>query len=667
MGKSPAYPRFVDVALPVPVDRTFTYNVPLELCESISAGARISVPFGKRKMVGYALSFPDEAPAGLGTKDIVAVIDQPPMLTGPILELAAWMAEYYVQPMGIVLKAVLPASIRGAGRKKGGDELAERFPEEPERPELNPDQTQVFEAVVKSISEGRGERFLLAGVTGSGKTEVYLRCIEEVLAAGRSAIVLVPEIALIPQSTSRFQRRFGGKVSVLHSRLTGPQRSTIWKKAASGEVRVIIGPRSAVFVPVRDLGIIVVDEEQDSSFKQEEKPHYSAIRAAEFRSRNENAALLLGSATPSLESWHEASSGGITSFRLNDRPTGGGMPEVEVVDMREKEGLFSEELLGAAEDCVDRNEQGIILINRRGHANYVQCRSCGWIARCPHCSISLTYHSRGNSLICHYCGHMESTPGRCPRCGEFGVIQKGAGTQRVEMELQNLVPSARVLRMDLDTTKGKTGHLDLLESFGRGEADILMGTQMVAKGHHFPNVTLVGILSADDGLNFPDFRAAERTFQLLSQAAGRTGRGKKGGRVIIQAFAPDHFIYDYIQAHDFDGFATTEIELRRQLRYPPVTSLMLFTLSSRSMTVAAETAERVMEALVASGAAGGDGILGPTPALIEKLRGNYRFHVLARGEIGFADRKVLAAAARKAMTGAKGVDIQWNVDPVNLF
>ncbi|MCK4236780.1 MAG: primosomal protein N', partial [Candidatus Krumholzibacteria bacterium] len=503
-------------------------------------------------------------------------------------------------------------------------------------------------------------------VTGSGKTEVYLRCIGEVLRMGGSALVLVPEIALIPQTTTRFRRRFGREVAVLHSRLTGAQRFSIWKGAARGDIRVVIGARSAVFVPLRGLGIIVVDEEQDASFKQKEKPHYDAVAVADFRARSERAVLLLGSATPALETYESSRKGDIRSLRLYSRPAAGRMPPVEIVDMRGKQEIFSEELLDAVEAVIKKGEQAIILLNRRGHANYVQCRKCGWIEICPNCSISLTYHSRGLKLICHYCGYERRPPDFCPACGAYKVIHRGVGTQRIEMELGNLVVGARLARMDLDTTSGKRGHLEILWKFSRGETDILLGTQMVAKGHHYPNVTLVGVLSADWGLNFPDFRAAERTFRLLSQAAGRTGRGEKEGRVIIQTYAPDHYIFAYLVNHDYEGFAKKELALRSELRYPPSGRLTLFTVSSGSAENARRGGEEVRGKLDDLFAAKGIDVLGPTPALIERLRGKHRVQVLVKGNLDAGEKKKMVGAARKAVSGLGRIDLQWDVDPVDL-
>lgn len=659
-------PLLVDVAVPFPVDRLFTYGVPESLRGRVRPGARVLVPFGPRRVTGYVIEGRSRAPRSVAIRDIAGIVDEEPLLTGELLDLARWMSGYYLHPLGEVLGAVLPSSIKGKGRLSAEDETAGKFPAEIERPTLTGEQETAFRAVSDAIATGGYARYLLHGVTGSGKTEVYLRCIEEALRGGKSALVLVPEIALIPQSVSRFRRRFGASVAVLHSRLTGAQRAVLWRGARSGEIRIVVGARSAGFVPLRNLGVIVIDEEQDPSFKQEDKPRYSAVRVAEFRARNEGAVLLLGSATPSLETYDAARRGEMGYLVLRSRPGGLEMPRVEIVDMRGRFEILSEKLLQALEECVGRKEQAVVLLNRRGHANYVQCRKCGWIEQCPHCSISLTFHGRGQKLLCHYCGFHESVPDACPRCGEYKIVHRGVGTERVEMELMNLLPGVKVARMDLDTTAGRAGHLAVLEKFASGEKDILLGTQMVAKGHHYPAVTLIGVLAADRGLQFPDFRSAERTFRLLFQAAGRTGRGEKGGRVLVQTYAPDHFIYEHLVRHDYEGFAARELEMRRSLGYPPAGSLLLFTVSARSEGQTASAASRVVDALTAMSAGAAREILGPSPPPIERLRGRYRLQVLVKGELDSGTRGSMVRAAREALAGMKAIDLQWDVDPVSL-
>lgn len=659
--------RYVDVALPLPVDKFFTYRVPYGAFDGLAAGCRVRVRFGKRMMTGYVASFRGKPEGKFQVRDISEALDERPLLGRDLFDLARWMAGYYIHPLGEILKVMLPPGVKGKQRKiveRGGDWS---FPLDAKSPELDPQQKAVFGEVSKSLRAGEYMNALLHGVTGSGKTEVYLRCIEEALKIGKSAIVLVPEIALIPQATARFFRRFESKVAILHSRLTGAQRHGILKMASEGDLKVIIGPRSAVFAPIRDLGIIVIDEEQDPSFKQQEKPHYNAVDVADKRAKDSGAVLLMGSATPSLSRYKIARESKSAYFRLESRHSAAGMPPVEIIDMRKEKGLFSTNLLDHLEGCRSRGEQGIVLINRRGHANFVQCRKCGWIERCPNCSISLTYHSRGSSQICHYCGYRKDPPGRCGGCGAYSLSRTGAGTQKVEMELLNLIPGIRIARMDFDTTSGRNGHMAVLERFGRGDADVLLGTQMVAKGHHFPDVTVVGILSADYGLNFPDYMASERTFQLLFQAAGRTGRGEKEGRVIVQTYAPEHYIFQYLTGHDFDGFAETELSLRRQLRYPPESGLILFTLSSRNYEKASEAADSLCGSLKKTAEGMDASCLGPAPAQIGRLRGKYRFQAMVKGEIDHSAKKALVLSAIGSVAERRGVELKWDVDPVNFF
>jgi primosomal protein N' (replication factor Y) len=659
---------YAEVALPVPVDGTFTYIVPEDIAVTLAPGCRVMVPFGRRRMTGYVVSIHSDPPGGYRLRKIAALIDEEPMITPVLLDLARWMSGYYAHSLGEVLRAILPASLKGKGRKKAvssGDSL---FPEDEHRPELTPEQGEAFDEISRSIARKEFARFLVYGVTGSGKTEVYLRCIEEVLADGGGAIVLIPEISLVPQTTARFRRRFGDRVAVIHSRLTGPQRASIWRDAAAGKVDVVIGARSAVFVPMRDLRVIVVDEEQDSSFKQQEKPHYSAVDVAEFRARAEGAVMVSGSATPSLESWYRSGPGGdFARFVLPGRPGAGKLPPVEIIDMRKKRRGISEVLLDALDSSLSAGRQAIVLINRRGFANCLQCPKCGWIGKCPNCSISLTWHSRGGRLTCHYCGYGGATPEKCPECGTFGFVRLGRGTQKVETDLANLLPGARILRMDLDTTAGGSGHSDILERFAAGGADILLGTQMVAKGHHYPNVTVVGVLSADAGLNFPDFRASERTFQLLSQAAGRTGRGSEGGKVYIQTYTPEHYIFDFIVRHDFPGFAGAEIASRQQFGYPPAGRLVMMTVAARTREGAVLGGEAVAAAARSSGAVPDMAVLGPVPAMIERMRGMYRVQLLIRADIGADEKRALIDAARVAASGMRGLTLQWDVDPVDIF
>src|SRR5690606_7068872 len=414
---------------------------------------------------------------------------------------------------------------------------------------LTPEQERAFRAIVGPLREGRHHRILLHGVTGSGKTEVYLQAIDETLKQGRQAIVLVPEISLTPQMVARFKGRFGPRVAVLHSGLSGGERFDEWRKIRSGEVQVAIGARSAIFAPFSNLGLIVIDEEHESSYKQEEQPKYHAREVAFRRGMAHRAVVVLGTATPAVETIYRAGRGELERVVLSRRVQGRPLPRVDVVDMREelREGnrsIFSRMLQEALEQCVSRGEQAVLFLNRRGFSTFVLCRSCGKVMECPHCDISLTFHRTNRTLRCHYCGYAEPVPETCPACGSSHIRYFGTGTQRVEEEIARLFPGMRVIRMDVDTTNRKGAHEELLGRFGAGEADVLLGTQMIAKGLDFPRVTLVGVIAADIMLHLPDFRAAERTFQLLTQVSGRAGRHDLSGRVVIQTYSPKHYSID---------------------------------------------------------------------------------------------------------------------------
>ncbi len=446
-----------------------------------------------------------------------------------------------------------------------------------------PGQADVYETITRTVIARESKVFLLQGVTGSGKTEVYLQSIALCIEQGRQAIVLVPEISLTPQMVERFKSRFGDAVAVLHSRLSGGERYDEWRKIKERRVKVAIGARSAIFAPFEQIGLIIIDEEHESSYKQEETPKYHAREVAVKRARQHNAVVVLGSATPSLESFMAARRaslqlGGGALLPLPQRALGRPLPPVEVVDMREelKDGnrsMFSRRLHSALQQCLERGEQAVLLLNRRGYSTFVMCRSCGYTAGCPHCDISLTYHQRTRMLRCHYCGHAERSPETCPDCGSEHIRFFGTGTQRVEEELVKLFPGIRVIRMDVDTTTEKGSHEKWLTQFGQHKADVLLGTQMVAKGLDFPLVTLVGVIAADSSLNLPDFRAAEKTFQLLTQVAGRAGRHHLPGQVVIQSYMPEHYSIQTAKLHDYDAFLEEELKHRRLLSYPPFCGL----------------------------------------------------------------------------------------------
>jgi primosomal protein N' (replication factor Y) len=708
----------VDVALPLPLFRTFTYAVEGRR-EPLDAGTRVLVPFRNRKEIGIVVGAgsPRE---GITPKAVAAIPDDAPVLAPAMLALCKWIAEYYVVPVGVALRCALPAALSGpdvpvpARKHRRVARLARELPSLLHRDNIfarAPQQRALFELIESlggrvavehlvqrltfspSVLKGlvarglvtieqdvvardpflsravpsarplvpsaaqreaiealrgakAGETFLLHGVTGSGKTLVYIELLRTVVEErGQSAIVLVPEIALTPQTVDRFRAAFGDRVAVLHSALSDGERYDAWLALRRGEKRIAVGARSAIFAPLASLGAIIVDEEHESSYKQGEAPRYHARELAIVRARAEGAVVVLGSATPSLESWVNAASGKYRLLTLPERVGGARLPSIEVVDIRPQQRpaadgapvdpfrrVFSDRLESALADRLTREEQSILLLNRRGYASFVQCGDCGDVASCPHCSISLTYHRTPERLVCHYCQHAEPPRSRCPRCAGSLLRQRGLGTQQVERLVAERFPSARIARMDVDTTSGKWAHAEILDRVGRGEVDVLLGTQMIAKGLDFPNVTLVGVVDADVGINLPDFRASERSFQLLSQVAGRAGRGPKGGEVIIQTRVPAHHAVRCAVAHDYHGFVRTELEGREKPVYPPFIRV--------ANVVFSGTTEAATARLALSGAAwlqklvrrsgGTTLVVGPAPCAVDRIKQRWRWHLLLK-------------------------------------
>lgn len=515
----------------------------------------------------------------------------------------------------------------------GGDKTS--FPLTP-----NADQAAALREITKALTDGRYGVFLLRGVTGSGKTEVYLQAIAKTLAAGKQAIVLVPEISLTPQTVRRFKARFGQRVAVLHSALSPGERYDEWRRIRSGDADIVVGARSAVFAPFTNLGLIVIDEEHEQSYKQEEMPRYHARDVALWRAGKHRAVVLLGSATPAVESAYMAEKGIYQALilpqRIEDRP----LPQVEIIDMRQElqsgnRTILSRRLREAISQCLHRQEQMIILLNRRGYATCVLCRECGHVLQCTNCRVSLKYHEPDESVRCHYCGLEMPVPRRCPECRGRYLRRFGVGTQRVEEVLRHEFPGARLLRMDFDTTRRKGAHGAILGQFGRGDADILLGTQMIAKGLDFPNVTLVGVITADTALNIPDFRAGERTFQLLTQVGGRAGRGDKKGEVIIQTYTPNHYSIEAAARQDYLAFYHEELAFRRELAYPPYSFLARILISGPEEEEVIKTAHSITDTLrreMHTQVGAELSILGPSPAPLSMVRNRYRWHTLLKGE-----------------------------------
>ena len=499
---------------------------------------------------------------------------------------------------------------------------------------LNEEQGAAVQAITQQIEHG-GKPFLLEGVTGSGKTEVYLQVIQEALSRGKTAIMLVPEISLTPQVTNRFIERFGKKVAILHSGLSNGERYDEWRKVERGEAQVVVGARSAIFAPLKNIGAIIIDEEHEASYKQDSNPRYHARDVALLRAKYNQAVLVLGSATPSLESRARAGKGVYHFLQLTKRAKPQAqIPEVEIVDFRDYIGQneasnFTPILLEAIQDKLDRKEQVVLMLNRRGYSSFVMCRECGTVDTCPNCDISLTLHMDTKSMNCHYCGFSKGIPHTCPNCSSRSIRYYGTGTQKAYGELAEAFPQARILRMDVDTTRKKGSHEQILKEFGEGRADILLGTQMIAKGLDFPNVTLVGVLNADTALNLPDFRSSERTFQLLTQVAGRAGRAEKEGHVIIQSYNPKHYAITFAKNQDYEGFYAYEMSIRKQLAYPPYYFTVGLTLSHK---IEAEVVKKSYEVLnmIRSGLSDKVQILGPTPKPIARTHNLYHYQLIIK-------------------------------------
>jgi primosomal protein N' (replication factor Y) len=808
---APVTPLVCSVALPLPSHQPYRYRIPTALADRVRRGARVVVPVRGGEMVGVVLDCGDGPVEGL--KAVYAAPDADPLLREPLLALAQWVARYYAAPIGLALRATVPAALWGRSRlvaelrapgaaaggtsremiaaleRAGGRATATALARKLRRPvwdtlqrlaragvvaldveppELGPaagrsrtmvltrslpsllEREQVFgraarqraayeaidalggdvelahltgqlgfaPAVLRALVERGVARFgerealrdpfrdvtaesptdltvaqrdavrvlqelpagqtaLLFGVTGSGKTVVYLEALRDEVARGRGAIVLVPEIALTPQTVARVRGAFGDTVAVLHSGLSDGERADAWRALATGRRRVVVGARSAVFAPVANLAAIVVDEEHDASYKHGETPRYHARDVAARRAQLEEARLILGSATPSLDVW--AIRDRVRLVRLPERVSAPRLPAVQLVDLRSAPRVaesgpvpWSEVLDAGVADRLARGEQVMLLLNRRGFAHYLQCPSCGLVPECPSCSIALTVHQTPSALRCHYCGHREPVPERCARCGHATQRMRGVGTQTLERWLAERFPRARLARMDADTTSTRWSHRHLLDAFGRQELDLLFGTQMIAKGLDFPQVTLVGVVDADTGLHLPDFRAAERTYQLVAQVAGRAGRGPRGGEVLVQTRSPDHPALRAAAAHDYEGFASQELESRRTPAYPPHVALANVVISGTREDEVARGAAEVAEwlrGLVEARRAPAE-VVGPAPAPLARIKQRWRWHLVLRSpERQWVGRLVRYAARRAPHAGRGGglVRVVFDRDPVSLL
>lgn len=514
------------------------------------------------------------------------------------------------------------------------DPFADRVFEQEVKQKLTIEQQHAFDTVKTTLDGDEARTFLLHGVTGSGKTEIYLQTIEAVLNKGKQAMMLVPEIALTPQMVLRFKRRFGDDVAVLHSGLSTGEKYDEWQKIRDGRARVSVGARSSIFAPFKELGLIIIDEEHESTYKQEDYPRYHAREIAQWRSQYHNCPIILGSATPCLESFARAEKGVYTLLSLPHRVNQQALPNIDIIDMREElsrgnRSMFSNDLRDAMNARLKKKEQIVLFLNRRGYASFMLCRDCGHVPQCPNCDISLTYHKTTDQLKCHYCGYEETPSNQCPNCESEHIRQMGTGTQRVEELLQQEFPDARIIRMDVDTTSRKGAHEKLLSDFEQGKGDILLGTQMIAKGLDYPNITLVGVLNADTMLNLPDFRASERTYQILTQVAGRAGRHEKEGQVIIQTYNPEHYAIQDVKQNNYLTFYQREMTYRKLGKYPPYYFLINFTISHKEMKKVMEASKHIHHILLQH-LTSKSYVLGPSPAALSRINNEYRFQILVK-------------------------------------
>ena len=663
----------VRVAVPIPKEESFVYEFPEG--EPPTPGLRVLVPFGRRRLWGTVLGVERERHA-YAIKPIAGIPEPRVVLTQEILDLCRWVAGYYASTFGEVLHAAAPpptALKRRAARAPAPEEAPWLTSAPPARDRLNEDQLAALAVLEEAIRGSSFRAFLLFGVTGSGKTAVYLHAAAEALRRGGQGLVLVPEIALSPQTLDSIRRGGFERVALYHSTLTPRERADVWRAAAAGELDLVVGTRSAIFLPFPDLRFIVVDEEQDGAYKQDDSPRYHARDVALVRAQRLGATVALVSATPSLETYARAERGHCEILRLPRRVDGRPLATVRVTDLRQRAAPngplpssrhLSPMLLEAMAGAMERREQGILFLNRRGHSTYLQCRGCGQVSRCARCDVSLTVHMEDQTLRCHYCGAQRKLVTVCAECGASNHWFGGVGIQRIEREVEVLFPKARLARLDLDAVRRRGSAAAILRAFREGETDFLLGTQMVTKGFDFHGVTLVGIIVADLQLYLPDFRAAERTFQLLTQVAGRAGRGERPGEVIMQSYDPDHPALRCAAAQDYEAFFAQEAAERRELHYPPYGHLIEVEIrgTRKERVVAGAATLRDSLARLARGA--GVELLGPAPKPLARLHGTERWHILVRS----TSRQAIQAYLKKILPvvrGSKipGVAVMLDVDP----
>ena len=708
------------------VDKTFDYIVPFEYIEKIKIGMRVKVPFASRELEGFVLDLVNSTDDNYELKEIISIVDTEPILNNELLHLGQFMSKKYFSTLISCYQTMLPKALKAQNKTTINKKMI-KYVElcSNSFPKLKPNQEKIVEylringkvkkeevnkisvsgvntlikngiiieslieeyrlvtkdinkeketfkltveqqeAKNKILSQTQSSVFLLHGVTGSGKTVVYMEIVEEMLNRGKDSIFLVPEISLTPQMVYHFKSRFGDEVAVLHSRLSEGEKYDEYRKIVEGKVHIVVGARSAVFAPFKNLGAIIIDEEHTTSYKQDNNPKYSAIEIAIERAKNNNAIVILGSATPSLETYARSIKGLYTLVELKHRVNTNNLPLVEIVDMSKEKhrgSIFSSRLITEVNKRLEEHEQIILLLNRRGYSSFITCSNCGYTAKCPHCDITLTYHKTSNTLRCHYCGYADKMNDICPSCGEKAIKTLGTGTEKVEEEIKKVF-NARVVRMDLDTTSKKGSHEKIITAFKNHEYDILLGTQMIAKGLDFSNVTLVGVINADTSLMIPNYRSNEYTFQLLMQTAGRSGRGEKKGSVIIQTFNPEHYAITLASKHDYIDFFKQEMEVRRKLSYPPYYYLIYIKVIGKDYNKISIESNKIASILTRE--LKNSKILGPTTCSVFKLNGLFRFGIIIKYKKEEKMEEVLQSLVNH-YKGNQTVKVDIDVNPNNF-
>ena len=708
------------------VDKTFDYIVPFEYIENIKIGMRVKVPFASRELEGFVLDLVNSTDDNYELKEIISIVDTEPILNNELLHLGQFMSKKYFSTLISCYQTMLPKALKAQNKTTINKKMI-KYVElcSNSFPKLKPNQEKIVEylringkvkkeevnkisvsgvntlikngiiieslieeyrlvtkdinkeketfkltveqqeAKNKILSQTQSSVFLLHGVTGSGKTVVYMEIVEEMLNRGKDSIFLVPEISLTPQMVYHFKSRFGDEVAVLHSRLSEGEKYDEYRKIVEGKVHIVVGARSAVFAPFKNLGAIIIDEEHTTSYKQDNNPKYSAIEIAIERAKNNNAIVILGSATPSLETYARSIKGLYTLVELKHRVNTNNLPLVEIVDMSKEKhrgSIFSSRLITEVNKRLEEHEQIILLLNRRGYSSFITCSNCGYTAKCPHCDITLTYHKTSNTLRCHYCGYADKMNDICPSCGERAIKTLGTGTEKVEEEIKKVF-NARVVRMDLDTTSKKGSHEKIITAFKNHEYDILLGTQMIAKGLDFSNVTLVGVINADTSLMIPNYRSNEYTFQLLMQTAGRSGRGEKNGSVIIQTFNPEHYAITLASKHDYIDFFKQEMEVRRKLSYPPYYYLIYIKVIGKDYNKISIESNKIASILTRE--LKNSKILGPTTCSVFKLNGLFRFGIIIKYKKEEKMEEVLQSLVNH-YKGNQTVKVDIDVNPNNF-